>query len=88
MWQEFGCWYGLELYLEQHSNVVHYQAPLDRHPVPPSPTAMVCVTGSARVGPEGSVREANPYGLRSGLRLWTRALGFVLEHARLETWPR
>lgn len=34
MWKEFASWYGLEQYLNDHSNIVHYKAPLDLHPVP------------------------------------------------------
>ena len=34
--ESFGCWYGLQQYLENHA-YVYYQAPLDLHPV------IVCV---------------------------------------------
>ncbi len=28
----FASWYGLEHYLEEHNNIVYYQAPLDSQP--------------------------------------------------------
>lgn len=31
---QFSTWIGLLEYLEDHSNIVHYQAPLDYYPVP------------------------------------------------------
>jgi hypothetical protein len=32
--ETFASWQGLLDYLAAHSDIVHYQAPMDRHPVP------------------------------------------------------
>ncbi len=32
--EPFADWAALIAYLDQHSNIVHYQAPLDRYPLP------------------------------------------------------
>lgn len=32
--ETFASWYGLLCYLEDHNDIVHYQAPMDIHPVP------------------------------------------------------